>query len=411
MKKLLKYSVLALTLLGLCSCSGDKTENKEPETNQKEENNNNDDNGNNGEQRNDDKNKENPDEKENEGDFNITFNLNYDGSEPVTKGQTTGSILVSPVVTRTGYLFSYWAKDSEGKTAFDLTEKVSSETTLYAIWIEDNDSAVTVTFHDDKSEDGIYLKMSVASGSRLKAFPGASYLKTGYYFKNWYTTSTYETVASNMLKYTADSDIYARWYNADVFEAEYTQLDGLTKDQDKNINNFGEKIGHGYSSDVSGTGLIFSDKEIGSECSNHYFICDLYYKDAFIEFDIASDRDTSEAILIATLSAEYFDMTFTSANWIVEVNGVSIDYPTIVLDNVPTGRDVKTKRAFSDHTLSTSVSLKKGDNVIKLITNNSTRHDSTGTMAAEAPMIDCLTCYSECELVFDEYTENIESNS
>lgn len=333
----------------------------------------------------------------------FTFDWNYTGGNSVEVNQTKNSILTSPsIISRDGYLFSYWAIDKDGKTAFDLSSKITEAKTLYAIWVESS-NAVTVTFHNNYGENDVYIKMSVAKGSRLKSFPGTSYVRKGYYFKNWYVDNSFSKVASNMTKYDADADIYARWFYSDTFEAEYTKLTNLTEEEDPNINDFGEKIGHGYSSDVSGTGLIFTDANIGSECSNHYFICDLYYKNAFIEFDITANKATDDAILIAALSAEYFDMTFTKDNWIVEVNGQSLDYGTIVLDNVPTGRDVKTKRAFTSHTLSTAVSLKEGKNVIKLITNNSTRHDSTGTMAAEAPMIDCLTCYSDCELTFTAY--------
>lgn len=133
----------------------------------------------------------------------------------------------------------------------------------------------------------------------------------------------------------------------------------------------------------------------------------MYYKEAFIQFDIEAEKATDDAILKASLSAEYFDRTFTKENWIVSVNGESIDYGTIVLDNVPSGRDVKRKKAFSEFTLSTALSLKQGKNVIKLITNNSTRHDASGTRAAEAPRIDCLTCYSDTVLTFDAHLDNL----
>ena len=335
----------------------------------------------------------------------VTFDLNYTGSTSVNQKETEGSVISSfPNVTRTGYLFSYWSYDVDGKNVFDISSVVNSDLTLYANWIADDDSAVTVTFH---SEDSVYIAMSVKSNSRLKTFPG-TLTKVNKFFKNWYTESTFENVATTVTKYTADTDIYARWYNIDVFEAEYTKLTDLTEEEDPNCNSFGEKVGHGYSSDVCGTGLIFTDADvIGNNCSNHHFVGDLYYKDAFIEFDFESSEAVTDAVLNATLSAEYYDMTFTKDNWIVEVNGESINYGTITLDNVPTGRDNRSKRAFTTHTLSTALTLKKGKNVIKLITNNSTRHDSTGTMAAEAPMIDCISLYSDVNLTFDSHTDNL----
>lgn len=338
-----------------------------------------------------------------------TFDWNYEGAgEKTIINQTEGQLIIPPQnQTRDGYLFSYWATDRAGESVYDLSAPVSKATTLYAIWIEAS-QAITITFHsnDEGAPNDIYIQMSIAANSRLKSFPG-SLSRDGYYFKNWYTSETFDKVATSVTKYQQSTDIYARWFDVDVFEAEYTKLTDLTYEEDPNINDFGEKIGHGYSSDVSGTGLIFDDSTIGSTCSNHHFICDLYYKGAFIQFDVNAERDTEDAVLIATLSAEYFDMTFTPNNWIVEINGVSLEYGTIVLDGVPTGRDAAYKRPFSKHTLSSAVPLKAGKNVIRLITNNSTRHDSTGTMAAEAPMIDCLTCYSDAGLTFDAHTDNL----
>lgn len=337
----------------------------------------------------------------------VTFKYNFDGApSDKTSNEIKGQIFSSfPSRERTGYLFAYWSTDEGGSNVFDLTTKAKEGIVLYANWIEDKDDASTVTFH---SEDKVYITRSTnaARGDRLKAFPGKPYRK-GYYLKNWYDSAEFTNPVKQTKKFDADADIYARWFTIDTFEAEYTKLDGLTSEEDKNINGFGEKIGHGYSSDVSGTGLIFNGSIVEGGCSNDHFVCDLYYKEAFIQFDIEAENATDDAILKASLSAEYFDRTFTKENWIVSVNGVSIDYGTIVLDNVPSGRDVKRKKAFSEFTLSTALSLKKGKNVIKLITNNSTRHDASGTRAAEAPRIDCLTCYSDTALTFDAHLDNL----
>lgn len=337
----------------------------------------------------------------------VVFKYNYDSApSDVTLEETKGEVFSSfPARNREGYLFAYWSTDESGSTVFDLSTAATDGIVLYANWIEDKDGASTVTFH---SGEDVYLTRSTnaARGNRLKAFPGKAY-KKGYYLKNWYDSADYQNPVTQTKKFTSDSDVYARWFVVDTFEAEYTKLDGLTLEEDKNINSFGEKIGHGYSSDVSGTGLIFNGSIVEGGCSNDHFICDLYYNEAFIQFDIEAQTATTDAILKASLSAEYFDRTFTKENWIVSVNGESIDYGTIVIDNVPSGRDVKRKKAFAEFTLSTSLSLKQGKNVIKLITNNSTRHDATGTRAAEAPRIDCLTCYSDAGLTFDAHLDNL----
>lgn len=336
----------------------------------------------------------------------VTIHWNFDSQNDTVSNQNKGDYLKMPEIpTREGYLFSYFALDKEGKEAFDLSSTMESNAEIYAIWIADDANAVTVTFHsNDGKENDVYIKMSIQKDSRLKSFP--SIKRDSHQFKGWYNSLSFEKTVSKATKYAEDTDIYARWFNIDVLEAEYTKLTDLTPEEDSHINDFGEKIGHGYSSDVSGTGLIFKANS-NLVASNGYFICDLYYNEAFIQFDIESDKETSDATLNATLSCEYFDMTFTKDNWIVSVNDESIDYPKIVLDNVPTGRDTALKRPFSNHNITNNLHLKKGKNTIKLITNNSVRHDSTGTMEAEAPMIDCLTIYSDAKIDFDAHTDNI----
>ena len=342
-----------------------------------------------------------------EEEVSLTFHWNADGLEDTHAVAAKGSYLPFPEMKeRTGYRFSYWALDAAGTQIYDLGKTLDADTVLYAIWIAEDANCITITFHNnyEGATSDVYMKMSIAKDSRLKAFPGIA--RQNHDFKGWYTSTTYEKAVSKITKYSADTDLYARWFNIDVLEAEYTKLTDLTYEEDPNINDFGEKIGHGYSSDVSGTGLIFKENA-NLKASNGYFICDLYYKEAFIQFDITSDKEVTDATLTATLSAEYFDMTFTKDNWIVSVNGTSIDYGTIVLDNVPSGRDSANKRPFSTHNLTNSLHLNQGKNTIKLITNNSTRHDSTGTMAAEAPMIDCLTISSSATIDFDAHTDNI----
>lgn len=343
-----------------------------------------------------------PDEQK----ITMTFKWNFEGQGDTSAQQEEGTYLAFPEMkSRKGYLFSYWSLDSEGKQVFDLSEKITAAKTLYANWIADDGNAVTVTFHTDmEGENDIYMQMSIQKNSRLKSFPAIE--RKNHLFKGWYTSKTYEKTISKTAKFDVDSDIYARWYNQEVMEAEYTKLTDLTRDEDPNINDFGEKIGHGYSSDVSGTGLIFKENA-NLKASNGYFINDLYYEGAFIQFDFTCDKQLADASLSVTLSAEYFDMTFTKDNWKVEVNGQSIDYPQIVLDNVPTGRDTALKRAFTTHNITNTLSLKQGQNTIKLITNNHVRHDSTGTMAAEAPMIDYLTLYSDAKVEFDAHTDNL----
>ena len=344
----------------------------------------------------------------------VTFDLNFEGSTSSKVAIQKGSY-VNPIATpkREGYLFNSWTLDKEGKEAYDWS-KVLSDTTLYAQWILDDAKAITVTYHWNYEgvKDEVFYQTSVSASieggsARVKAITPH---RDNYYFKAWYIDKEYSDVYTTMSKYEDGQDFYARWFDMYTFEAEHTQLTDLPED-DLIANDLGEKIGHGYSSDVSGLGLIQTDGTMSTSCSNGKYITDLYYNGVYIQFEITASEDINDAIFIATLSAEYFDMTFSTVgksdgsvdSYLFEVNGVNFDYGTIELKNVITDRSNPDKRPFSDFTLSTSFHLNKGKNIIKLITNNNHRHDSTGTMASMAPMVDCLKFYTDTKLTFREF--------
>lgn len=79
--------------------------------------------------------------------FQSSFVVNYKGSEVLVKFNSNGGTsvpsqtvtlsnpLTYPIPTRTGYVFAGWYKDSSLLTAFNFTEVLSSDITLYAKWI------------------------------------------------------------------------------------------------------------------------------------------------------------------------------------------------------------------------------------------------------------------------------------
>lgn len=60
------------------------------------------------------------------------------------------------------------------------------------------------------------------------------------------------------------------------------------------------------------------------------------------------------------------------------------------------------RRAMSNHGMGT-ISLKAGENVIRLTVNNSEKQFATGTMDAAAPMIDCIMIYADAGLTMEEF--------
>ena len=79
------------------------------------------------------------------GDYDITYELNYDGSGTRVYSVQSGAKAVDWKATRAGYLLVGWYTDKEGTQEYDFSKKVRSDITLYAIWRE-KPGVTTVTF-------------------------------------------------------------------------------------------------------------------------------------------------------------------------------------------------------------------------------------------------------------------------
>lgn len=353
----------------------------------------------------------------------VTFDLNYAGSAPVTVEVEVGETVAEPNnIVREGYGFAGWYLESACENAFDFETVILDNLTLYANWLKIDENSRTATFHwnlDGKPD--VYQTVYFTSGGRVTSKP-ADPAAAGYRFMGWYTEAACENSWAENRKYTDSLDVYAKWFNEYVFEAEYTQLVDLSEDDIEAglANEFGEKVGHGYSSDTYGLANIFPGRDL--QASNGFYISNMYYRGAYIEFDITADKAVADAILVARLTCEYFDMTFNPGYYDFEVNGANLDYSTISLSSKKLAaanpyQILTPKRAeggsgaevpFADYNINTHVSLKEGKNVVRLVTNNSDRQDQTGTMAAMAPLVDCLKFYTDASLTFDAHEDNIE---
>ena len=64
------------------------------------------------------------------------------------------------------------------------------------------------------------------------------------------------------------------------------------------------------------------------------------------------------------------------------------------------------KRPFTDYLMNDHFALKQGWNVIRLtVANNHAPYD--GTMEATAPMVDCMSIYTDVPLSWTPMTENV----
>ena len=127
-----------------------------------------------------------------------------------------------------------------------------------------------------------------------------------------------------------------------------------------------------------------------------------------------AEEAVQDAVLELSLAAEQADVVLSSSNYTVQVNETKLSYSTISL----LGAETAPNKAipFEKFTISMSVRLEKGNNVIRLITSNNTpmtgsAGNALGTMYATAPMIDCLYLYTDTQLDWAEgkcFPDNIK---
>jgi len=336
--------------------------------------------------------------------FIVTFAANYEGGTDSTAAVAVGGAVGEPSApARDGYLFDGWYVDAEGTAAYDFTSSVEADMTVYAKWQEKaaGKEYYTVTFmwnYDDAPNDGVYSQIQVEKNAKITSqTPNRGedyYLASG----NWYT----ESECINKFKFsttriTEDTTLYARWYNRYTFEAENTDFEG--------------KSGLGYSGTVSGTMLIVKDR-FDAAASGNYYVTYLFYNGAFLEFHINAAEDINDAVLDLRLSTEMMSIDLTDSEFLVEVNGENLSYGSIsiplTLDGA-NGYSDDQKQPFSDFFVTNKLSLKKGENVIRLVVNNDRQMGTSGTMYATAPMIDCIHISTDTALSWGEgYPKNTE---
>jgi hypothetical protein len=162
--------------------------------------------------------------------------------------------------------------------------------------------------------------------------------------------------------------------------------------------------GKGYSGTATGTSMILQDSKGTLGASNRYYVSFLYVAGISLDFTINSSAAVSNATFVFRITAEFMNIVLSPSNYTVSVNGASLNYDDITLN---TGTHSADTAPFSDHVLTTELSLKSGANTVKLMTSNNT--PMIGTMSATAPMIDCFKITTTATLTWTPKTSNIES--
>lgn len=310
--------------------------------------------------------------------------------QEVSKG---GNAAEPETPVREGYTFAGWYADEDYTHLYDFAAAVEEDTNVYALWTKDGAELVNVTFDYD------YYGVKLASYSypvekgTCVAAPVNTPVRTGYEFAKWVAAdgSDFDFTAP----VNEDTTITAQWNKTVtgeqtwVFEAEDTDLTG--------------KIGPSYSGSAQEESMIIYNDTVGA--SNDRMVGYLYESGISLEFYVACDEDVDNATLTVRIAGEYITMSYDGNEYQVLVNGEAKSYPTVTIE-----ADSKTPITPCEDLIQiTGVSLKKGANLIQLVTNNNKTVDGT-TFKANAPIVDCIKITTDAVVIWDE-NHNVPATS
>lgn len=322
-----------------------------------------------------------------------TFHYNADGLSDQTVTVEKGDKVAMPAAQeRENYEFGGWFSDEQCTIAYDFDSTVEQNVNIYAMWI--NKAATNYDFIFDLNQEGLEqgeIVQQVQEGQtavRMSVDP----TRVGYEFAGWYTEAEGGVEYDFAAPVTGSMSVYAHWNKTVsgeqtyVFEAEDTSLAG--------------KSGPAFSGTAMETGMIVYDNKFGE--SNDRFVGYLYQRYNSLEFFINSDEAVTGVTLVARLSAEMRDYTYNMNNFVISVNGESLDYGDIVFTKVPKNSYSSVEcLPFEDYVISTNVTLKKGMNLITLMTDNDDKMAGS-TLLAAAPLVDCIKLTTSAVLTWSE---------
>lgn len=352
--------------------------------------------------------------------FTITYDANYSGGQDITaetvKGQADSTITPEE---RIGYLFAGWYADESCTITFNFGQSITADTTIYAKWVSDSTAMYKVTFNQNYGETPVTTEAKVAAGSQVArpASPTRESVTTkghqvsDFTFGGWYTDAACTTAYDFASEVTQDTTLYAKWTGTYIFEAEHVSfIDPMT----------GQPMqGMGASGGSVGNNMVDSPApgQEGINASNGYYVTYLYAPGLGLYFNIESDRDVADATLIFRISAEAapYALTPSGSNgetengtrlsqYTIMLNNESLPYETIEITDTMGHTSTGGKRPFSDFTIAVNLQLKKGTNTFSFITTN--MNGMGGTMAATAPVIDCIKVITSAELSWNPLTDN-----
>lgn len=389
----------------------------------------------------------------------LTFNSNGGSTidDQVIDINTKATTPTAP--TKADQTFGGWFTDETLTTPFDFDSTLSSNTTVYAKWVDTSADTYTVEFNLNYEGAPTIDDQVIVEGAVIT---NPEPTRDNYRLVGWYTDQSLTTPFNVSTSITEDLTLYAKWVETVVLTLDYNyegavNPNPLTVDKDVAISavqvpsrtgytfagwsdialgNIGFEYqsgistnttiyaqwsktfvfeaedldftgfeGPGYSGAAYGTDAISSDT---STASNDHFVTYLYANGIALTFTIESDRAVNDVILTVRLSAEVMDFYIAPTSitpetpvYTVSVNGTPIMYDPIYFDDVPS---VGQYLPFEDYRLSIHVSLVEGTNTIILLTDNEIA--MAGTMTATAPMVDALKIETYADLTWEPVDGN-----
>ena len=368
--------------------------------------------------------------------YKVTYKYNYtDAPADIVEDAVNGKAQTKVLDDRGYFIFAGWSTNAEGTDSFDFNTVLTGNITLYAKWNDttpqQQDTTIVFKLYYNTGELGQYLDDQTIEKGEFLTVADPSIDET-YMFAGWYSDPECTQLFDLDSPQFEGANLYAKWRIRYTFEAEHVDLTG--------------KLGQGSSSNTSEEGMLRNSYDIGhseaetfdvlkasypqlteeiyqyleKNVSNGYYLSDLYYKNAFFEWEIEADEEVENAVIVLRASTDYYNITLTDQDLLLVVNGeidddgnvVSgiVSHATIVLDHAMDqdlgGLGDNHKRQFMNYTLTTTLHLKKGINTVRFQINNTRDHG--GTYNAEAPMVDCIYIYSDVELSYEPILDFIE---
>ncbi|HCT91334.1 MAG TPA: hypothetical protein DF613_08135 [Lachnospiraceae bacterium] len=139
--------------------------------------------------------------------YTVVFDSNGGSSVPSQSVEEGQAVQRPGDPTKSGYRFDGWYSDQALKSAYDFSEKVTADRTLYAKWEAVQARKYTVTFNSNGGSS--VSPQNVEEGQAVQR-PGDP-TRSGYLFGGWYSDPALQYAYDFSAKVAADLILYAKW--------------------------------------------------------------------------------------------------------------------------------------------------------------------------------------------------------